>query len=186
MSISKDEAAQALIDVHAASGRVRQADAYGRAAPFLIIWGIVWLAADLAWQFAPGFRYAWPVASLTGFAASTVMGFMLPREAVGPGERPAGLRHYVSWLIVVALIFSLFLVMRPSDGRQVHTVFALVFGYIYLIAGVWVGWRVAALGVALVALSFFGFLGLGLWYPLYMGIVGGGALILGGLWLRQI
>ena len=73
-----------------------------------------------------------------------------------------------------------------TSGREVHSVFGLVFGFIYWSSGIWTGWRMAALGVALVALTLVGFYAVRGWYSLYMGVVSGGALILGGLWLRRV
>ena len=48
MTITKDDAAQALGEIDAARSRVWQTKAYGYASPFLIIWGLVWMVADLA------------------------------------------------------------------------------------------------------------------------------------------
>ena len=67
-----------------------------------------------------------------------------------------------------------------------HSIFGLVFGCIYVAMGLWMGWRLAALGAVLVALTLIGFYLIGPWYPAFMGLVSGGALLLGGLWLRKI
>ncbi len=185
MSISKDDAARALGEIDQARGRLHEATAYEHAAPFLIIWGLVWLVADLLTQFAPRFRLAWTLCVVAGLVVSFVVGFVMGRKSV-PAQAGTGWRQAVTWIVVMAMVFSLFLVVPVTSVREVHSVFGLVFGFIYVIVGLWMGWRVAALGVALVALTLVGFYAVREWYALFMGVVAGGALILGGLWLRRL
>ena len=185
MTISKDDAARALGEIDQARGRLHEATAYEHAAPFLIIWGLVWLTADVANQFAPSFDLAWPACVVVGIVASVVTGMAMGGKSAR-GEAGMGWRQGATWLLVMALILSLFLVVPVTSGREVHSVFGLVFGFIYLIVGLWMGWRMAALGVALVALTLVGFYAVREWYALFMGVVAGGALVLGGFWLRRL
>lgn len=185
MTISKEDAAQALGEIDQARGRLHEATAYEHAAPFLVIWGLVWLVADLLTQFAPRFRLAWSVCVVAGIVASFAVGFAMGRKSL-PAQAGSDWRQAATWFVVMAMVFSLFLVIPVTSDREVHSVFGLVFGFIYVIVGLWMGWRVAALGVALVALTLIGFYAVGAWYPLFMGVVAGGALILGGLWLRRL
>ena len=186
MSITKDEASQALGEIEAARGRVWEVKAYGYASPFLIIWGLVWMAADCILQFEPRWELTWPIAVAVGAAASFFAGFSLPKPETRPGARAAGWRSFAIWFVVVGFIVSLFLVIPTASGRVTHSIFGLVFGFIYLAMGLWMGWRLAVLGAALVALTLVGFYFVGPWYALYMGLVSGGALLLGGLWLRRL
>jgi hypothetical protein len=186
MTITKDDANQALNEIRAASGRARQMQGYARAAPFFVLWGTVWMVCDLATQFAPNWVWAWPIGALIGTIASTVLGFNLPKAAPQPGEQTAGWRHLASWLLIMAFIVTLFLVIPVTSDREIHSVFGLVFGFIYVGIGIWGGWRMIALGAALIGLTLIGYFAVGPWYALYMGLVSGGALILGGLWLRRV
>jgi hypothetical protein len=186
MSISKDEAAQALGEVAAARSRVWQIKAYGYTSPFLIVWGAVWMAADLILQAEPGWALTWPTAVAVGALASLAVGFTLPRAASTDGGRRLDWRNFAVWGLVMGFIASLFFVLPPMGGRSQHSLFALLFGFIYLGMGLWMGWRLSALGAALVALTFIGFYAVGHWYLAFMGLVSGGALVLGGLWLRKI
>jgi hypothetical protein len=86
----------------------------------------------------------------------------------------------------MGFIVALFFIVPVTSNREVHSIFGLVFGFLYVGFGLWTGWRLIVLGGALVALTLFGFYGVGHWYSLYMGLVGGGALLLGGLWFRRI
>ena len=182
MTITRDEASQALGEIDAADGRVKQARAYARVAPFLIIWGLVWMACDLANQFAPRLDWAWLAGIAVGTVASFVAGFSLSKSRTGDGDW----RNFVVWLVVMGFIAALFFIVPVTSGREVHSIFGIVFGFIYLGMGLWTGWRLLALGAALVVLTFVGFYEIGAWYSLYMGLVSGGALLLGGLWLRKI
>ena len=58
MQISRDEATQALSDISDARARVEKLHDYSDAAPFLILWGLIWLVANSTTQFTPGtWRY---------------------------------------------------------------------------------------------------------------------------------
>jgi predicted membrane-bound mannosyltransferase len=90
----------------------------------------------------------------------------------------------VGALFLVALIF----VMAPVGGKQVHSMFGLFFGAVYVVMGLWMGWRLLATGVAVFALTLVAFYALPLdaEYLLFMGVIVGGGLLLGGLWLRKV
>jgi hypothetical protein len=182
MTITKDDASQALSEIDAARSRLLQVKTYGRASPFLIIWGLVWMAADLAGQFEPRWTLAWPIGVLVGTIASFAAGFLLPRSAAEPGAW----RSFALWFVIFGFIVTLFLVVPVTGGVEVHSVFGLFFGFLYMGFGLWMGWRILALGAALVALTLIGYFEVKAWYFLYMGLVSGGALLLGGLWLRKI
>jgi hypothetical protein len=186
MSITKDDASHALGEIDAAAGRATQFKTYARIAPFLMIWGAVWMVCDLLTQFAPQWGLVWPIGVCAGTLASIALGVLLLRQRATPAERANSWRHTVSWFLVIGFVVALFQVIPLTSSREVHSVFGLVFGFIYLGLGLWTGWRMAALGLALIALTLIGFYAIGQWYWLYMGLVGGGALFLGGLWLRRV
>jgi hypothetical protein len=186
MTITREQAAQALGEINAAAGRATEFKTYAHIAPFLMLWGLVWMVCDLLVQFEPRWRFSWPLGAGLGVLASIVIGFNLPREGLTAAERAMGWRHMGSWMLVLGFDLALFQVIPVTSGREIHSVFGLVFGFLYLGVGVWTGWRMAALGLALIALTFIGFYAIGHWYALYMGLVSGGALILGGVWLRRI
>jgi len=186
MTITREEATQALGEIDAAAGRAAEFKNYAHIAPFLILWGVVWMVCDLLIQFEPRWGLTWPIGAGLGVLASIVIGCGLPRDGVTAAERAMGWRHMASWMLVLVFIVALLQVIPITSPREVHSVFGLVFGFLYLGVGLWTGWRMAILGVALIVLTFVGFYAVGAWYALYMGLVSGGALILGGLWLRKI
>jgi len=186
MSISKDEASAALSQIEAARGRVWEAKAYSHASPFLILWGVVWLGADLVTQFEPRWYWTWPVGVGLGAVASLVVGYATSRITTPKGQRGAAWRNVALWLVIMGFITGLFLVLPPVGGRVIHSIFGLLSGAVYAAMGLWLGWRLTALGVGLAALTLAGFFLVGSWYAAFMGLVCGGALILGGLWMRKL
>jgi hypothetical protein len=55
----------------------------------------------------------------------------------------------------------------------------------YVLLGIWIGGRYAAIGIVIAILTMVGFLLLPAHFLLWMAGVGGGALILTGLWLHR-
>ena len=56
----------------------------------------------------------------------------------------------------------------------------------YVIAGLWFGYAFVAIGIAITVLTLIGyFFVTGFTFLLWMAVVNGGGLILGGLWMRR-
>ena len=51
--------------------------------------------------------------------------------------------------------------------------------------GLWVGYAFVAIGLGISALTLIGYFFVGYWFPLWMAVVNGGGLVLGGLWMRR-
>jgi hypothetical protein len=100
MTISKDDAARALGEIEAARGRVVEARSYANASPYLIIWGAVWMFADLVMEFAPAqlVSFGWPVAILVGVVASIAASFTQPKAV----DNAMGWRAFGHWGVIAA------------------------------------------------------------------------------------
>jgi hypothetical protein len=189
MTLDKAQAAQALADIDQSQRYSSSLYSYGRAAPYLIIAGTMWLIADLLTQFSPFDKsLIWPVVSLVGTGASIVFAFTQTRP--GSSSQPGAKRglfwkFMVVWLAVFAFMVATFTIYGLDDGRQQHSFIGVFFGCTYVAVGVFMGWRMVAIGAALAVLSMVGFFEVHDYYLAYMGLVGGGSLILSGLWLRQ-
>jgi hypothetical protein len=59
------------------------------------------------------------------------------------------------------------------------------FMMVYTIAGLWVGWAFVAIGLGITALTLIGYFFVGGWFDLWMAVINGGGLVLGGLWMRR-
>ena len=103
----------------------------------------------------------------------------------GRGES-FGLRFGGTFVAVVLFIGALFAIMPPHTDAQVAAFFPILVALFYLLIGVWTeGARMIVLGLAVGALTLFGFFYLAPYFALWMAVVGGGGLILGGFWLRS-
>jgi hypothetical protein len=56
---------------------------------------------------------------------------------------------------------------------------------VYTIVGLWFGYAFVAIGIGIAALTLIGYFLTGDWFHLWMAVVDGGGLILGGLWMRR-
>jgi hypothetical protein len=87
--------------------------------------------------------------------------------------------------IFVVFIAGTIAIMAPTDPRQIGAFIPLVVAAGYAIMGVLGLTRMLVLGAALAALTLTGYFALPAHFLLWMAAIGGGSLILGGIWLRQ-
>jgi hypothetical protein len=191
MTLDKTQAAQALADIDQSQRRSTSLYSYGRAAPFLILAGLIWLVADLLTEFSP-FNKAliWPVISVIGLVGFIGLSLVQSRPGSGPAapvQRGQFWRGMLVWLASTVLIISTFTIYGlQASGRPQHTFVGVFCGCIYVAVGAFMGWRMVAIGVVLATLSMIGFFAVHAYYLAYMGVVCGGAMILSGLWLRKV
>jgi hypothetical protein len=189
MSIDKIQAREALAVIESSRRRGFSLHHYQRIAPMLVIWGVAWLVADLSLQFGLATsRQIWPPVSLAGTLACVAVAVLRARRKRSDEDgvrRGAAARTLAVYGLVAAFMAGLLTVAAPLGDRQVHTIFGLAIGLGYALCGAWLGWRLILVGAAIMALSFIGFAAVHDDYAAYMAVVGGGGLLLGGLWLRK-
>jgi len=191
MNIDKSEAALALAAIEAAGARSTRLQRYRRFAPFLILWGVIWLVANTVSDLAPVHSGSvWLALTLVGTAASYWLGSR-QHAAVAQGDTPRtrldqGWRWMLCLFVVFAFQVTAIAVLPPADGRQQNTFFSMFWTFLYMAIGAWTGWRLFAIGLTATLLVLAGYYGVHSHYFLYMGCVSGGALIAGGLWLRRL
>lgn len=192
MNISQQEASEALDAIHLADQRVLEVRGYRYAAPFLILWGVIWAIANAFSDFssAAGAR-AWLIGTLVGAALTVwlVVRIILERRRAGDARsiaRRTGNRFVLlgiaSWLYFPAM----FLVMGPLSGRQSNAFISLFWAFAYMFAGAWLGLRLFLIGLVAALAITAGFLFVHEHYFLWMAVFGGGSLLLAGFWLRRI
>jgi hypothetical protein len=99
----------------------------------------------------------------------------------------AGLRVFAAITATAfAFVVGTIAVMAPVSGRQVDAFIPLVVAAGYGLTGIWLGLRFVAAGAAVAALTLGGFFLLPAHFDLWMAAVGGGGLILAGVWFRTI
>jgi hypothetical protein len=180
MTLTQADATAALRDAEAMEHRSSRLRGYQSASPHLIIWGIVWAVGyaasylQLAWINA-----IWLALVAVGTAASIVAGMADGRK----GVHAEGLA--VLGVTFVVFVAGTFIVMAPHDPRQPAAFFPLVVAAGYAIMGAMGATRMLIIAGALAALTLGGFIELGNLFLPWMAVVGGGGLVLGGVWLRQ-
>ena len=183
MPLTPTEAADALRDIDQMEQRSSTVRGYQKASPYLILWGFIWLIGYSLSYARPQWGIAWAVLSVIGVIGSFVVGMRLRSE----GNRGGGWRYGATFLAVFFFITALFAIMPPRQPMQVGAFFPILVALFYSLIGIWSrGQRMLITGVAIAVLTLIGFFYLPAYFMLWMAVVGGGGLILGGIWLRSV
>jgi hypothetical protein len=193
MVVSRDEAVASLKEIQRAGQKMGRLKSYSHSAPHFIIWGLVWVIANSATDLlpAPGpGGWAWPACLVLGAIASFVTGLLTsPKRSDSALEAGAGMQYGSRFGVLAAVFFFFFLclfIIHPLPNMRVgNAVVSIFFPFIYMAVGVFAGWRLFAIGAVTAALIMIGWLYIHEHLFLWMGVVAGGSLILGGLWLRK-
>ncbi len=192
MNVSREQAVAALDVIARSRDQVLTLRRYARFAPFLLIWGGVWVLANSVTDFAPAWSdRAWLGASGVGLLASIVWGMHLGRRSRARAHNAVRRGVWVPRLVMLGVAMCgylpvMYLVLGPLAARQANAFVSLFWAFAYMFVGAWVGWRLFAIGAVAAAAVVFGYLAVGSHYYLWMAACGGGTLIGGGLWLRKI
>lgn len=188
MTLSEDQAAEALRQIHVAGVRSRQRWAYRAAAPHLFLWGLLWLIGYGATAYWPQDGSAIWAAIVAGWALAALLVLpRLPRAGTRNGEEAIRkLRRVVASLAVgVLLVIATAVIMHPR-GPEMGAYVPLVVAVTYLGAGIWgAGPRYAALGAALFIVTLGAYLLLPAYFLWILAVGGFGTFTVTGLWLRS-
>jgi hypothetical protein len=181
--LSPQEAANALEDISRTEQRSSTAYGYSQASPHLILWGFVWLVGYGAMAAHVTWPYLWLVLSAAGTVGSFWIGARMKRTRGGHADWRAA----ATFVAIVLFVTAVFVILPPHSDIQFGAFFPVLVALFYVLVGIWArAPRMIVTGVALAALTMFGFFELRAHFELWMAIVGGGGLILGGLWLRSV
>ena len=185
MTLTRNDAATALHDVHSASRHSITLFQYGLASPFLLLWGVLWIVAGAAGAVSPhNAGIGWLVVDIVGFAGTGVLIAVQSRRYAEGTGRTRLFRCIATGAVLAAFVALTISVVAPVSDAEVLTFITLVVAAAYAIAGCWTGGRYALVGGVLAGVAG------GLFHlapdlvPLVVPFVGGGTLILGGLWMR--
>lgn len=177
--IDRDDAASALHAVDRTRRRSFELRGYAHAGDIVIVWGLVWLVCNLATYFGgPGAGRAWPVGVVIATVYATVRGR-------GQAGRVPRWRAFASVATIIALVLLVAMIAGVHGADQGNALISIFVAAAYVLQGIWTGPRFAWIGLALA-----GFVCAG-WFldrthlDLWLGLGGGGALIVTGLWLRR-
>ncbi len=191
MNVSRIDAEAALQDVDSAKRQSRTHVGYQFGSLALLLWGALWIVAgsvSALWPDAAG--VGWIVVDVIGTAA---MGYLVLRNArrfpgygaSGVFRLPAQAIRFVGTAVVLGAFGAMVgLIFRPLSATEIMAFITTVVAAIYMVAGLWVGLRLFAIGAVLAALVVSAFLIAPVQLPLIVSFLGGSALVLGGLWMR--
>ena len=195
MNVSKQEANESLGQIEAAITQTRRAIGQGATSTRLILWGVIWVLGYTCSQFAPKFAQTfWLCLVVVGMLASWLGCGRSPRNA----NSPKGARLGLFWLVLLTYAGFWFFLLhsdnRPGQslthfdamaGPQSGAFFATVAMFGYVVVGLWLGRFFIWLGATVTVLTAAGYFALPAWFCLWMAIVGGGSLIVAGLYIRR-
>jgi hypothetical protein len=180
--IDSKEAVEALSDINEMVRRVRQSQTYDSASLIMIVWGVLVFAGNIANYLRPDDgNHIWIAVNVAGALATLAM--ITFRTA------PHGFdaRMLVAYLLFFAFGYLCTKVLGNFTPRQLGAFWPIYFMLFYSIAGMWLGYAFVLIGVGISLLTLIGYFYVGgLTFLLWMAIVNGGGLILGGLWMRRI
>ncbi|WP_315835208.1 hypothetical protein [Bradyrhizobium prioriisuperbiae] len=183
MAIDPRDAAATLVEIDDISRRVRQSLFYQRASLILVLWGVLIFVGYVLNQLRPvSPMYVWNTINVLGIGGSFVI-------AVMQRGKPH-VRKFEARLFLAFLLFFAFGVLWSSglahfSGRQLGAFWATYVMLAYTLVGLWVGLAFVAIGISITVLTLIGYFFAGPWFDLWMALVNGGGLILGGLWMRR-
>jgi hypothetical protein len=182
MTISPTQAAEALKDIETVAARSHDLKSYTIGAPILIMWGVICMLGYGAGAVSSGYSAVWLPLSAVGAIAT----FVMARRGGRGGDDRIGRRIGWTWAALLVFYVAAFAVLRPQEPNQFAAFPALLAGLSYALMGIWTSRRYIVLGAAVAALTVFGYFALAPHFSLWMAIVMGGGLVLGGLWLKKI
>jgi hypothetical protein len=126
-------------------------------------------------------KAAWLAVYVLGIAGSAVLGGARP----GTGTRIFDARMLAAYVFFIAFGFLWTEGLVQLPPRLLGVFWPTYFMLAYAIAGLWFGIAFVAIGLGITALTLIGYYFSGAWFELWMAVVNGGGLVLGGLWMRR-
>ena len=185
MTIDPTEAAATLSDVERVERRTREALFYGGSSTILMVWGLVWIVGYVLTYLDPmRGELIWCVSNGVGVGVAIAFGYVRSRA----GGRLLDWRIVVAFMVMMGFgyLWQLLIISPHWLYRELSVLWTTLFMMGYIIAGLWLGRLFIICGVVVTALVLAGYFWTGPWFLLWMAVVGGGSLILGGLMLRRL
>jgi len=181
-TIDAKQAAEALSDIDSIAHRVRRSRTYRISSLVAILWGVVSGVGYLLSYLSPHTaRYSWIALFVAGIAGWIAISAFQRKQS---GVRSLDLRMLTAFALFVA--FGLFTCLLGHFGpRQLSTFWPIYFMLAYTIAGLWTGVAFIVIGLSITALTLIGYFFVGASFDLWMALIDGGGLILGGFWMRR-
>ena len=186
VSTTKNDAETALRDAGKAEEHSLTLFHYEMASPYLLLWGALWIIAGIISVMSPeNTGTGWIILNSIGIAATGYLVVGDSRRAGSHDTRNEVLR-YMATVVVLALFLTMtFAIFNPVSGIQIQSFITVLLATIYMILGFWTGYRLTVIGAVLACLVIGAIMYTPSLLPSLVSVLGGGALILGGLWMRR-
>jgi hypothetical protein len=187
MNISHDEAEEALAAIQTMAQKTRRSIAGGGAYISLIITGIVWLVGFTATQFLTGsiVPSIWIGVSILGSALATILGIRAGRRVHSASTAVTGKRIAIFWILLILFAAATIAVARPADGKQLTLLIILFAMTGQMGMGLLLSFSATWWTVPVVALALVGYFIVPVWFYLWMALLGGGVMVILGLYIRR-
>ena len=168
------EAKDALDAIQHARQQTSELMGYQVSGSVVAAWGVAWIIGFSAMQFVPqSAPWVW------GLCWIAALGWTVTRP-----RAPNDTRVLTTWAVAVCYV-GLITAMVEADFREASVIIAIAVASASTIAGLWAGWRFAFLGGLVMVSAAVGWWFLPEFLFLSLGLGGGTALLLGGLWLKR-
>jgi len=193
-SPSPAEARAALAAIDETHAETRRNIAGSLAGPVLIWWGIIWAVMLGYAQLHSGQNRLWWVFIVAGFAGQWVIQKLRPPMVKqAPDWRAAafwvGIFAYAGLFVLLLEPWDLLHDLSAADNalvdRKITAYCSIVPMFAYVIIGPWVSRFFVILGLVMTALILVGYYFVPGWFYLWVGLVGGGSLIISGVFIRK-
>lgn len=185
MPTDADAAIASLNQIDQTRHRTVQAVIYDVSSSIMLVWGALSVIGYLFGHYQPRMAaVTWLTLNIVGYVGTGVILYRRS-QLFSPEQRRWTWRiagTQAALVVFGAIIIGLF---WPVEPRQLNAFWPMLFMLGYVIAGLWVGRFFVFCGIIVTGLTLIGYHWLGNWFGLWMAAIDGGALLLGGLWLRR-
>jgi hypothetical protein len=188
MNVSREDAQASLSTIREVTIQTRRAVASAYANPLLILWGTLWIIAYTATHFY--IAYAWQIfiaMAVVGSVGTAIVCWLFHSKAPfrdDPSER-IGWRIAAFWILLGVYIPIWLFLLAPFSGMQCNAFISTAAMFAYVVMGLWFNSHfMVVLGIAVTGATLVGFYFLSSYYCLWMAMMGGGALLGTGLYIR--
>ncbi len=183
MNVTRDEAREALDAVREVEQRARRSIGLAGGGPILMIWGGVWLIGYLGGHFLgyPRSGWLWLAVDVLGLIGTLIVVSRVSQRV----RDPFGPRIGLLWLFLISYgVFWIWL-SKPPNGEEVGLMAATLAMFGYVVLGLWIDLVFLWIGLGVTALAIGFYLLIPEGFDLWMGLLGGGALILSGAYIQR-
>ena len=188
MNVSQEEAQESLSKVRDVTVRTQRAITSTYANPMLILWGMLWIVAFTSTHFYLSYAFhIFMTMSVVGGIGTAVIFWLFHSKAPVKDTPSPGIEWRIAlfWIsLYVYAIIWLFL-FAPFNGRQCNAFLCTAAMFAYVVMGLWfTSYFMVVLGLTVTAATLVGFYFIESYYCLWMAIIGGGAFLGTGLYIR--